>query len=99
LDGHPRTAQGATFEDAGEDLGPIGLLAGGREHALPGPASIQVALDLRDVDFEAGRAALDHHADPTTVGFAEGRDAKEASKDATHARADSPAPDGGRFER
>ena len=67
-------------EDAGEDLHRVGFLALGREARLAGPALVEIALDVRLVEGDAGRAAVDDAADRRPVAFAPGRDAEKMAE-------------------
>src|SRR6185312_9705681 len=50
-------------EHAGQDLHRVRFLALGREARLAGPALVEVALDVGDIERDARRAAVDHAAD------------------------------------
>src|SRR5512140_3586673 len=66
-DERDRGAGGHALEDAGEDLDLVGLLALGRDRALAGLPAVEVLLDGRGVDDDAGRHAVDDHADAGPV--------------------------------
>ncbi len=74
-----------TVEDAGQDLGAVGLSPLCREAALPGSTAVQVVLDVVDRERKAGRAAIHHHADPGTVALSPGAEAEGMSVTVAHA--------------
>ncbi len=71
-----RRPQREAVAHAREDLDRVGLAPLGGDGALPGAAAVELALDLLDGDRQAGRAAVDHHADGGAVRLPEGRHPK-----------------------
>src|SRR6185437_10850720 len=65
-----RRARGLTFEHTGEDLDLVGLAALRREARLPRLATVEPMLDVRGLEREAGRRALDDAADRRPVALA-----------------------------
>jgi hypothetical protein len=69
-------AAGRIREDAGQHPHRVGFLPLGGEAGLPGPPTVEVALDVGRGKRDAGRAAVDHATDRRPMAFAKGRDAK-----------------------
>src|ERR1043166_4131937 len=67
-------------EHTGEDFDGIGLLALGGEARLPGPALVEIGLDVGLGQRNARRAAVDHAADGRPMALAERRDAKQMAE-------------------
>ena len=85
LDHHgQRRTGGAALEKTGQDPHLIRLLPLGHQPALTGPASVEIALNVGDVERQARRTAVDHDTDRRTVGFAERGQAEELSEAAAH---------------
>jgi hypothetical protein len=79
-----RRAERLPLEQAGENLGPVRLIARCGDAALTGPAPVEIALDFLDRELQAWRAPVDHHAHPAAMRFAEGRDAEEVTERGRH---------------
>ena len=79
-----RRAGRAPLEEPGENFDLVLLLARRDEIALPGPAAVELGLDLGDRQRQAGRAAVDHHAHRATVAFAPGGDGKKFAEGVGH---------------
>jgi hypothetical protein len=79
-----RRAERLAVEHARQDLDLIGLLALADQPALARPASIELGLDLRHVEREARRAAIDHDAERRTMRFAERRDPEQVTEARAH---------------
>jgi len=65
---------------AGKDLHRVGFLALGGEARLPGPAAIEIALDVFDCQRQQRRAAIDHAADRDPMALAEGGDPEHVAE-------------------
>jgi hypothetical protein len=62
--------------DAAQNFNPIGLFPLGGDLRLSGSAAVQIPLDILDRNGDSWRAAVDHHANSTAMGFAECRYSK-----------------------
>jgi hypothetical protein len=82
-------AQGPPLEHAAEDLDLVGLVSLGDQAALARPPPIEVRLDVGDVDSQARRASVDHHADTATMALAEGVHTKDLTPAARHPTEDT----------
>jgi hypothetical protein len=80
-DGSP---QGFTVHNPGENFTLIRFLTGGGDLALAGATAIQFALDLVLGNFEAGRAPVNDHPNPSPMGFPEGGDPEKLSEGVAH---------------
>src|SRR5262249_56801085 len=67
-------------EQAGKDSHFIRLAPLGREAGLPGPALVEIGLDVAHVERNARRAAVDHAADRGPVALAERGDAEQMAE-------------------
>ena len=74
-----RRAGRTALEDTGEDAYAIGLLPLARVLRCAGTPRFEVGLDVRFVELESGRAAVDHGADCGTMAFAKCGDAERAA--------------------
>src|SRR5262249_29901558 len=79
-----RRPRGLPLEEAGQHLDPVRLAALGGQPALPRPAAVEVALDVRRVDGDPRRASVDHHPHRRAVRLAESADAEEGAEDVPH---------------
>ena len=82
---HDGCAEGFALEGAGENLDFVGLVARRDDLRLAGTASVEVGLNVRLVEIELRRAAVEHDADAAPVGFAPGGDAEQMAKRVWHA--------------
>ena len=80
-----RGTGGVAAEDTRQDLGCVGLGALGDEPALARAAPVEVSLNVRGVEGQPGRAAVDHHTDAAAVRLAEGGDPEQGPERAGHA--------------
>ena len=67
-------------EHAGENAHRVRLLPLRGEARLPGPPLVEIGLDIRLGERNAGRATVDHAADRCPVAFAEGRDPEQVAE-------------------
>ena len=76
-------AGGAALEDPGENLHFVGLPPGRGVGLNPGPAPVQLLLDIPGAQSQPGRAAVDHRAQGRTVGLPPGGDPEDLAKGVT----------------
>ncbi len=69
------------LEDAGQDLGGVGLVALRGDARLPGPAAVEVGQQVLDREREPGRAAVDDDDVARPVALAGGGDAEGLPKE------------------
>ena len=81
-----RRAAGDVPDEAGEELGPVGLSPRGGVGVSPGGAALQKALQRFKIDRLARGDSLEHHADRGGVGLAENREAQVFAVAAAHTR-------------
>ena len=79
-DGAQRRAAGDAVLQAGEKHRNIGLLPGGGQAVLAGPAPVQEAVQFLQVDSLPGGQAVYHHADGLSMGLAEHRNFQEIAE-------------------
>ena len=72
------------LEGSREDLAAILLISRGNNLALPGPTPVQLGLNFLNADRHPGRRSVNHHTNPSTVGFPEGGNTKAMSKGIRH---------------
>lgn len=65
-----RGTGGLALKEPGEHLHPVRLFPGGGGWVLPRTPPVQFPLDPFQIQFQAGRHALQHHADGGAMGFA-----------------------------
>src|SRR2546423_14391412 len=72
------------LKDAGENFAAIFFLALGRDFALTGATTIELALNLRFRDVDLRRTTVNHHTDAAAVRLTKRRDPKQLAESAAH---------------
>jgi hypothetical protein len=81
-----RRPERSAFKNAGQNLASIFLFALGRQFALTRATTIQLSLNFRFGNFDAWRAAIDHHTDAAAMGLAKCGDTEQLAKCVAHER-------------
>ena len=79
-----RRSQGFAVQHSGKDFRAVFLPAGGYDVALSRPAPVQLPLNVFFHHRDEGRATINHHAYPSSMGFTPGRNSEHLTKTAGH---------------
>mmetsp|Transcript_36439 Transcript_36439/g.87879 ORF Transcript_36439/g.87879 Transcript_36439/m.87879 type:complete len:337 (-) Transcript_36439:101-1111(-) len=90
-----RTERDVLGIESGEYLDCVGLVPGRGDAGLAGPPAIEVYLDLVAGYGDAGRTAVEGHADAAAVGFSPRGDAEDAAEGVARAHGEAEGSGGG----
>jgi hypothetical protein len=78
-----RCPRGPAFENAGQYLHAVRFVALRRVSGAARATTVEIALDVRLIEFHPRRATVDHTAQCSTMAFAESRNDKKSAEAVT----------------